>query len=53
MIYMKDTTKTKKMTARWSAEDRRAFAEQRLRAKKQPNKKRVASREACRRGNWS
>jgi hypothetical protein len=40
--------RTKKIVNRWSAEDKRAFSEQRLRAATMPNKKRVAGRKACR-----
>jgi hypothetical protein len=39
---------------KWNSEERRAFAESKLRAQCIPNKKRVKSREACRRrGEWS
>jgi len=38
---------------KWSAEDKRAFADgNRLRAQTVPNKRRKASREACRKGRW-
>jgi len=34
----------------WSDEERRAFAENKLRAQRIPNKKRLAARQACRKG---
>jgi hypothetical protein len=34
----------------WTTEERKAFAENKLRAQSIPNKKRKAAREACRRG---
>lgn len=50
MVLMATKTKTKKKNVvRWSAEDRQAFADGNiLRSHKVPNKKRVASRRACR-----
>jgi hypothetical protein len=51
MATTKNTTKIKN---RWSPADRQAFADgARLRAKRHPNKKRLASREACRKGSLS
>jgi hypothetical protein len=41
--------KTKKTPAKWSADDKQAFADRNiLRAQTIPNKKRLASRNACR-----
>jgi len=38
---------------KWSAQDRRDFADRNfLRAQTIPNKRREASRKACRRGGW-
>lgn len=34
---------------KWTDEERKAFAETKLRAQRVPNKKRMAAREACRR----
>lgn len=49
MVYMAKKTNTKKIVNRWSEEDRQAFADRNiLRAQRIPNKKRVASRRACR-----
>lgn len=49
MIYMGTT----KVINKWSDADKQAFADRNiLRSKKVPNKKRIASREACRRGRW-
>ncbi len=42
-----------KQTNKWNDEDRQAFADRNfLKAQRIPNKKRVASRKACRRGRW-
>jgi hypothetical protein len=50
MVFMATKTKNKKKTpAKWSAEDRQAFADGNiLRSHKVPNKKRVAAKRACR-----
>lgn len=46
---MKKNKDTKKIKATWTAADRQAFADgNRLRASTVPNKKREASRKACR-----
>ena len=49
-VYMsKNKTAKKKIVARWSEDDRQAFADRNvLRAQRIPNKKRVAARKACR-----
>lgn len=50
MSKSNNTTNTRRG---WSAEDRQAFADgNRLRAQTVPNKRRKASREACRKGAW-
>jgi len=42
-----------KPSTKWNKEDRQAFADRNvLKAQTIPNKKREASRKACRRGNW-
>ena len=52
MVLMATKTKSKN-AIKWSAEDRQAFADGNiLKAKTIPNKKRVASRRACR-GRWN
>jgi hypothetical protein len=49
MSKSKNTAKKNRPPARWSAEDRQAFADRNiLRAQRIPNKKRVAARKACR-----
>jgi len=53
MIYMKGQP-MKKIKVQWTAEERQAFADgNRLKAQTVTNKKRKASREACRRGAWA
>lgn len=49
------TTKTKKIAATWSDEDRQRFADRNiLRSSKIPNKRRIAARRACRdKARWS
>lgn len=45
----KNKSNRPKVVARWSAEDRQAFADRNfVRAQTIPNKKRIAARKACR-----
>jgi hypothetical protein len=46
-------TTTRKPNNKWNDESRQAFADRNiLRSTKVPNKKRIASRQACRAGRW-
>lgn len=50
----KSKTTTNKTAKAWSADDRQAFADGNvLKAKTIPNKRREASRKACRKGRWA
>jgi hypothetical protein len=50
---MNTTTRNINKLNKWNAEDRQAFADRNfVKAKTIPNKKRLASRKACRPGNW-
>lgn len=50
-ICYNESVKEKPRPTKWSAEDKFRFTHERLRASTIPNKKRKASREACRKRN--
>ena len=56
LVYMSKrpkTTGTPSKRNAWSAEDRQAFADgNRTRAVRMPDRRKVASRKACRKGEW-